>query len=188
MANHDLKIHLGCGKRVLPGFVHVDKADFAHIDHRHDVKLLPFFEDGCAELIYASHVLEYFDRQEATLVLKEWARVLKKGGTLRIAVPDFDALKEVYDGNKDLDMILGPLFGRMEIKTPKNPRTIYHKTVYNFRALKILLEKCGFEKIEKYDWKKTIQLKVDDHSQSYVPHMDKAKGKLISLNLEAKKA
>ena len=92
-----MKIHLGCGKRYIPSFVHVDIVDLPnHIDYRHNVAELPMFQDNSAELIYASHVFEYFDRQQATTVLAEWRRVLKSGGILRLAVPDFPALIEVY--------------------------------------------------------------------------------------------
>ena len=60
-----MKIHLGCGKRYLPGFVHVDLIDAPHIDYRHDVRTLPMFGDDGAELICACQALEYFDRTEA---------------------------------------------------------------------------------------------------------------------------
>ena len=72
------------------------------------------FEDEAAELIYSSHVLEYFDRIEALAVLNEWKRVLCPGGTLRVAVPDFQSLAELYSRDCRLDSILGPLYGRME--------------------------------------------------------------------------
>ena len=57
-----VKLHLGGGKRYFEGYVHVDLADYPHIDYRHDVKTLPMFKDDSISLIYASHVLEYFDR------------------------------------------------------------------------------------------------------------------------------
>ncbi|HAI38830.1 MAG TPA: methyltransferase, partial [Maribacter sp.] len=39
----------------------------------------------------------------------------------------------------------------------------------------------------KYDWRQTEHAKFDDHSQAYIPHMDKENGTLISLNIEAVK-
>jgi predicted SAM-dependent methyltransferase len=180
-----LKLHLGCGKRRLPGFVHIDLGDFPHLDYRHRVDRLEMFDDAAAELIYASHVLEYFDRVEARRVLAEWNRVLCPGGALRLAVPDFAALAEAYSTSGNLDVILGPLYGRMEISGAG--ALIYHKTVYDFASLKKLLEECGFAEVERYDWRKTIHLHFDDHSQAYLPHMDKQHGKLISLNVECRK-
>ncbi len=180
-----LKLHLGCGKRCLPGFVHVDLGDFPHIDHRRGVDQLDIFADDAAELIYASHVLEYFDRLEARRLLAEWRRVLCGGGVLRLAVPDFVALAEVYLEYGNLDLILGPLYGRMEMGG--TGRMIYHKTVYEFASLKKLLDECGFTDVRRYDWRQTIHRDYDDHSQAYIPHMDKEHGKLISLNVECVK-
>lgn len=183
-----LKLHLGCGRRNIPGFVHVDLCDMPHIDYKTAVDKLPMFADDSAELIYASHTLEYFDRIEAERVLQEWHRVLQHAGTLRVALPDFDALIEVYRRSNDLQRVLGPLYGRMEIDTQDGRRLLYHKTVYNFVHLKTLLEKCGFTNVRRYDWQNTIHKDYDDHSQAYYPHMDKERGILVSLNVEAHKA
>jgi ubiquinone/menaquinone biosynthesis C-methylase UbiE len=145
------------------------------------------FKDNTVDLIYSSHSFEYFDRQKAVSVLKEWRRVLKPGGTLRLAVPDFDKLIKVYQKTEKLEKILGPLFGRMEINTPDGPQMLYHKTVYSFSSLKIVLEENGFTGTRRYDWKETIHRDYDDHSQAYFPHMDKSNGTLLSLNIEAEK-
>ena len=91
-----IKLHLGCWKRNIPGFTNVDICDLPHVHHRRSAEDLSVFPTNSAELIYASHVFEYFDRQEAEKVLREWHRVLVPGGTLRIAVPDFEAITRVY--------------------------------------------------------------------------------------------
>ncbi len=56
-------------------------ADQEHYDfiQHHDAAQLPF-ADGSASIIYASHLLNYFDRGEAETVLAEWFRVLQPGG------------------------------------------------------------------------------------------------------------
>lgn len=182
-----LQLNLGCWHRYIPGFVHVDLCDMPHIDYKRSIDDLSMFEDASVELIYCSHCFEYFDRIKAAAVLKEWHRVLQPGATLRLAVPDFDQLLEVYRLSGELDRILGPLFGRMEIQTPSAKEVIYHQTVYTFDSLKKLLEENGFEGVHRYDWRETIHKDFDDHSQAYYPHMDKEKGILISLNVEAKR-
>lgn len=183
-----MQLHLGCGKRFIPGFIHIDLNDFPHIDYRHDIRDLPMISDNTVDLIYFCHGIEYFDRVEIIGVLKEWKRVLKKGGMLRLAMPDFEALVKVYKKFKDLDKVLGPLFGRWEIKDKEDRAEIlYHKTVYDFISVKKLLMSQGFKQVKKYDWRKTIHKDYDDYSQAYIPHMDKEKGILISLNIEAVK-
>jgi predicted SAM-dependent methyltransferase len=182
-----LKLHLGCWHRDIPGFTNVDLCDMPHIHHKTSIDRLPMIDDGSCELVYASHSLEYFDRQEADGVLSEWKRVLQPGGILRLAVPDFDALLEVYRRSGELRFLLGPLYGRMEIDAPSGKQMLYHKTVYNFAHLKALLEQHGFVNIRRYDWRETVHKDYDDHSQAYWPHMDKENGLLVSLNVEADK-
>jgi predicted SAM-dependent methyltransferase len=180
-----MKIHLGCWHRDIPGFTNVDLCDMPHIHYNSSIDSLPFFLDNSAQLIYCSHALEYFDRGEAKNVLNEWFRVLKPGGTLRLAVPDFRSLIKVYDETGDLNKILGPLFGKMQINSPNGIQMLYHKTTYDITSLSRLLEECGFIKPEKWDWKLTEHSNFDDHSQAYFPHMQKESGQLISLNLQA---
>mgnify|MGYP001318212254 CR=1 FL=1 len=185
-----MKLHLGCWHRYIPGFIHIDLCDFSHIDYKRSIDDLSIFKENSVTLIYSSHSFEYFDRERGIIVLKEWLRVLKPGGVMRLAVPNFDALIDIYNQTGDLENIIGPLYGRMKIETNKlqnNTKYIYHKTVYNFSDLKKLLLSVGFKNIKKYDWKKTIHNEYDDHSQAYYPHMDKENGILLSLNIEAEK-
>ena len=185
-----MKINLGCGKNYIPGFIHVDLDDYPYIDYRSDVKDLHFFSKNSADLIYSSHTLEYFDRIEAIEVLKEWYSVLKRGGVLRIAVPDFEAIIKVYKKYGDLNHrgILGPLYGRWPYKsTDEKEEIFYHKTVYDFDSIRKVLIEVGFKSIKRYDWQDTIHKEYDDYSQAYIPHLDKEKGILISLNVEANK-
>ena len=179
-----MKLHLGCGERYLEGFTHVDLAKYDHIDYEIPVDNLQIFSDNSIEEIYASHVIEYFDREEIKSVLKEWNRVLKKNGVLRIAVPNLPELIKVYETYNDLNNILGPLYGKWKIDN----KTIYHKTVYDEKSLTSVLEQAGFRDIRKWDWKTVfINKEYDDHSQAYFPHMDKENGIHISLNLECNK-
>ena len=119
-----MKLHLGCGERYLEGYTHIDLADFEHIDYKMPVDNLSIFENNSIDEIYASHVIEYFDRDEVKLLLKEWNRVLIDGGILRIAVPNFENLIKVYEMTGNIDNILGPLFGKWNAT---NENTIYHK-------------------------------------------------------------
>jgi len=181
----EVKLHLGCGTKFIPGFIHVDLISHPHIDHNVDICKLSMFEDGAVDLIYCSHALQYFDRNEAAQVLEEWHRVLKPGGTLRLAVTDFEAVVKIYRRYGDLEHrgILGPLYG----KWPVDGDRIYMKTTYDFDSLRRLLETADFKDVRRYDWRETIHEKHDDYSQAYIPHMDKENGILMSLNVEATK-
>lgn len=175
------KLHLGCGSKYIPGFIHVDLMDFDHIDYKRSVDDLSIFEDNSVDLIYACHVLEHFKRAEVDRVISEWYRVLGPNGILRIAVPGFEEIIECYQKYKDLNLVLGPLVGGQTYLYN------FHHIVFDFKTLSDRLKKAGFKSIYKYDWRKTEHADIDDFSQSYIPHMDKENGMLISLNVEAVK-
>lgn len=175
-----IKINIGCGWRNFgKEWIHIDGGDYEHLDYK-DITRLEF-ADNSVDLIYASHVIEYFDQEQIKEIFKEWKRVLKKQGTLRIAVPNFQAMAQLYCDKKiSLKQILGPLYGKMKM----GENLIYHKTVYDFDTIKTLLIECGFNNVSFYDWRETEHCAFDDHSQAYIPHMDKDNGTLISLNVE----
>jgi len=179
----ETKLHLGCGKRNFgPDWIHIDGGNHEHL-HSQDITELPF-EKNSVDLIYASHVLEYFDLEEAGEVLKEWRRALVPDGILRLAVPNFEAMARLYnDRSYSLDKFLGPLYGKM----PMGDQTIYHKTVYDLESLSNLLTENHFWGTHEYKWEDKDHSHIDDHSQAYLPHMDKENGILISLNVECRK-
>tara|TARA_R110001583_G_scaffold12547_2_gene55595 strand:- start:9543 stop:10079 length:537 start_codon:yes stop_codon:yes gene_type:complete len=178
-----MKLHLGCGCRNFGAdWIHIDGGDYDHLDYK-DITNLEF-SNNSVDLVYASHVLEYFDRDEAPSLLQEWYRVLKPQGILRIAVPDFHALSFLYQQNKvKLKDILGPLYGKMKM----GDHHIYHKTVYDRDTLGKALLDAGFKQHELYSWKETEHANFDDHSQAHIPHMHKEHGCLVSLNMEGLK-
>src|SRR5438128_2184161 len=159
-----MKLHLGCGKRYIPGYVHIDAVEYPHVDHVAAIDNLSFIADNSVDVIYNCHVLEHFKRKEVDRVLREWARALKPGGTLRISVPDFAQLCEVYQRYRDLELVKGALFGRQDY--------LYniHYNVFDYASLSESLKQAGLINIRRYDWAKTEHANVDDYSQAYVPH------------------
>jgi predicted SAM-dependent methyltransferase len=179
-----MKLNIGCGKRNFgKDWIHIDGSRYEHI-HSHDVINLPFDEDS-VDIIYASHVFEYFDREEANDVLKIWRKCLKQNGILRLAVPNFEMYAKLYIENKiTLDNCVGPLYGKWQMN---EGNIIYHKTTYDFKSLKKLLENNNFKNIQLWDWRNVDHGIYDDHSQSYIPHMNKEDGILMSLNIQCNK-
>ena len=179
-----MKINIGCGKRDFgTDWIHIDGSSYPHI-HSHDIVNLPF-EKNSVDLIYASHVFEYFDREEALAVLKKWKDVLKDGGVLRLSVPNFETFAQLYvNKGYSLDSFIGPLYGKWKMT---DTETIYHKTVYDYKSLKNILEQCQFTDVKSWNWRDVEHGCFDDYSQAYLPHMDKDNGTLLSLNVECLK-
>lgn len=180
--NNKMKLHIGCGEKNLPGYKYFDirKLD-DHIDYVGNADDLSQFEDNSIDEIYACHLLEHFGRNEVDMVLKEWHRVIKPDGILRIAVPDFEAITDEYKKNHDLAMLLGLLYGG------QNYEYNFHYCTFDFKNLKSRLEKVGFEDVQRYDWREFLPDGYDDFSRAYLPHMDFEHGRLMSLNVTAKK-
>ena len=179
-----MKLNIGCGKRNFgKDWIHIDGSEYDHI-HSHDIVNLPFTKNS-VDLIYASHVFEYFDREDANKVLNKWIDILKVGGILRLAVPNFEVYANLYNNNIiTLDQCLGPFYGKWNMT---DKETIYHKTIYDYKSLKKILEDNGLTDIRKWNWNEVSHKDMDDYSQSYIPHMDKDNGILMSLNIEATK-
>lgn len=173
-----MKLHLGCGAKVLKGFVNVDirSIDEVVVD---DVKLLSSFDSNSADLIYACHVLEHMYRHERLGVLRRWCEILKPGGILRVAVPDFDKVVHLYQNGESLENLIGFLYGGQDYEFN------FHYYCWDFKSLEQDLKSSGFSSVTRYEWRDTEHADVDDYSQSYWPHMEKDTGMLMSLNVEA---
>lgn len=171
-----MKLHLGCGHRRIEGWVNVDIAPSQEVDLVADVLSLPL-DDGCADIIYASHLLEHLEQSAVQPALLEWRRVLTPGGVLRLAVPDFANIAKRYLHEQDVRALWGMLVGRSGL--------LAHHSVWDRRGLTEELEAAGFSDVRPWDWRATDHAGVDDFSQAYWPHLDKRFGMQMSLNLEA---
>lgn len=179
------KIHLGCGVKHLPGWYHVDALDYDHVDHIGRVEDLSFIPDNSAGLIYACHLLEHFGRKTYMDPLREWFRVLRPGGVLRLAVPDFAAVVKVYAKGglvRGIEDVRGLVIGG------QRDQYDFHGIIFDEISLSSALKEVGFAQTRLWDWRTTEHSHMDDYSQSYLPHMDKENGTLMSLNLEAVKS
>jgi predicted SAM-dependent methyltransferase len=175
-----MKLHLGCGKRFLDGFTHVDAYDGEHIDVVCDIREIEkHFAAGSVEEIYASHVLEHFGRHEVQGIVDSWARLLCPGGRLRIAVPDLEAVFAHFAIHGDMPVVTGMLYGGQVNELD------YHKIGFTFRTLSDALARAGLPGAERYEWRDFLPEGKDDYSRSYLPHMDFENGRLMSLNVVA---
>jgi predicted SAM-dependent methyltransferase len=90
-----LRLNLGCGPDVRPGWVNVDldrRADL-QVDLRERVPL----PDGCASVIVAEHTFEHFSYpRDTTRFLAECRRLLQPGGLLALSVPDAEVVLRRY--------------------------------------------------------------------------------------------
>lgn len=83
------RLNLGCGDVQLDGY--------ENLDAKTGDCIFPLaVEPGTVDEVRASHVLEHFPFEHVGSVLTDWAKALRPGGTMKIAVPDFEAIAKSY--------------------------------------------------------------------------------------------
>lgn len=174
------KLHLGCGTKHIEGFTNIDIRYLPGVDEVNNIRFLRNYKNDSADLIYACHVLEHFSRWEYKNALTRWYEILKPGGVLRLAVPNFSAIASRYIQTGNLNEIMGLLYGGQDYDEN------YHYVTFDFNSLNNDLTSIGFSVVREYNHTKTEHALIDDFSQAYLPHLD-PNGKLMSLNIEAVK-
>lgn len=135
-----LKLHLGCGKVYLPGYINIDLIERGIVDMVADVRKLPY-QDSSAQVIESYHLIEHIPKNEVPPMLKEWIRVLTLGGRIITECPDLDKACQRYLNGEE--RLLEAIYGGQ--RWPSDA----HYYGYNFKRLKELLQKAGFSDIVK---------------------------------------
>lgn len=89
-------LNVGCGSHFHPDWVNVDMAPASGEVIAADVRKGLPFADKTFDAVYCSHVLEHLSRGDAANLLQHMHRVLRPGGTIRVAVPDLETLTREY--------------------------------------------------------------------------------------------
>jgi len=180
VADGSVYLHLGSGAINHPSFINVDAVPAPHIHHLRQIDDLSLFGNNTADLIYACHCLEHFSHSRIGAVLSEWHRVLKPGGVLRLSVPDFDLLLEIYrETGNDLNSILEVLMGKQDYKYN------FHMTAFTRQSLSDLLLKSDYTEVREWHPGSSELTSLPDFS-NYKLDVNGRKFP-ISLNLEAVK-
>lgn len=175
-----IRLHLGCGPRIIPGYVNLDIQPFPGVDLVADLRALPF-APGSIDFAYSCANIEHFGRHDWVDVLRHWGSVLKPGAVLRLSTADFAAVVERYREEGNIAELLGLVVGGQKDAWD------LHGMIFDFAHLAAGLEAAGFRDVRRYDWRETdlAAMGIDDFSQAYLPHMDKDNGRLMMLNVEA---
>lgn len=139
-----MKLHLGCGKRRMDGYINVDVPG-SGADVECDVQELPW-PDGVADEVLAVHVLEHIPMLNAALVVKEWARVLAPGGEMVLELPCRDKVfGMIAQGVDDPRLVLFPLYG-----DPRTHRTTadVHRWIWSKVEVALLMRDAGLVDIK----------------------------------------
>ena len=100
-----IRLDIGCGAKCSAGYSPWEIKDGKRAES------LEGIADGSVDAIRASHVLEHISYFQTVNVLREWARALRHGGTLEVAVPDFDKIVKAYSSGNGGEVLERYLMG-----------------------------------------------------------------------------
>lgn len=151
-----IKLNLGCGDKILNGYINVDVVD-ARAGKKPDIICdlhdLGLFETNSVDEILAVHVVEHFWQWEVIDILKEWVRVLKPGGKMILECPNLVSAAEEFLKNADIAAMGGPegqrsmwvFYGDPAWKDP----LMIHRWGYTPRSLAMVMKAAGLNNLQQ---------------------------------------
>jgi len=137
-----LKLNIGAGPVRIEGYTDIDRLN------GDEAYPLTGYEDDSVEEIRASHILEHFGHAEILAVMQEWVRVLKPGGKIYVAVPDFNYIASTYKNGSTEDKSRLMLFTfAMGGQTTKDD---FHRSMFDEPMLRELMAALGLRSIHKW--------------------------------------
>lgn len=155
-ADGRVRLNLGCGDKLLPGYVNVDFAASRKgcaPDLLADLRALPFGGDHADEIL-AVHVIEHFYPWEAEALLRHWRDILRPGGRLVLECPNIlsaarallaDPGRAARAQGKDGQRAMWPLYGDPSWRDP----LMCHRWGYTPETLAELLTACGLRAVRQ---------------------------------------
>ena len=136
-----LRLNIGCGHKPDPEYLNVDRRSLPGVDIVAEADALPF-EPGSLREIYAAHFLEHFTQARLPKILAYWRDLLVPEGTLRVVVPDAEAMIAAYmQGHMSFHDLREVTFGAQDYDDD------FHQTMFTPGSLSQLLAQSGFARV-----------------------------------------
>jgi predicted SAM-dependent methyltransferase len=152
------RLQLGAEGAPLPGWLCVDHRlkprGVVYLDAR---RPLPF-DDAVFDCIFSEHFIEHFTWDDGARLLAECRRVLRPGGTLRVATPDLGALAGLYGADDpETERYVAwqtDKLGDAELHRPEFAINLAfygygHRFLYGGATLELALRRAGFAELER---------------------------------------
>ena len=157
------KLQLGSGRSNFPGWLNTDYwAKPPHFLYVNVCRRLPF-GDHQFDRIFSEHMIEHVTQEQGWHFLQECFRVLKPGGRVRLETPDLERMCRLYrpDLTPEETAYLqhhrdtwNPFRDRERptrcIVLNNIMRYAGHQFLYDEEYLRMVLERAGFEQIERH--------------------------------------
>ena len=156
----EMKLHIGCGARIEPGWENIDLSGPLPVRCL-DVRYGLPYPDKSVQYIYCEHFLAHLTLAEGMAFLAECARVLMLDGVLRISVPSLRQLVDMYvKGNTKFAEVVGWLPATPCDMLNEGMRSWGHQYMYDAEKLREVLVAAGFTLVMPMEYAKTDILEM----------------------------
>lgn len=160
-----IKLNLGCGKDIKIGYHNIDINPVDNRIVKSDIINLPQYQNNSVDEVLLNQVLEHLNNRDLRPALKEWHRIIKKGGKIIITVPNIIGTVKSFLENRlntlgfskhyknwsPEEVVFQMIYGRADIFGDDEPEAQQHKTGFCYNRLKRFLEECGFKIVKAND-------------------------------------
>jgi predicted SAM-dependent methyltransferase len=143
MKNNSLKIIVGAGTVKMAGWISLQ---FKDLDIRNYFSWIRLFRPNSIDAILTEHTLEHLTIEEAKAAIRNFYIFLKKGGYVRVAVPDGFNRNANY-----LNWVSPSSRGEKWLSNFRDKDEPNHKTLWNYRTLCGLFAQNNF-KVFLLEW------------------------------------
>jgi SAM-dependent methyltransferase len=156
------KLQLGAGMTPLPGWLNTDL-----VPQGNGVVFLdatrPFpMRDESFDYVFSEHQIEHVTLEQGERMLRECFRVLKRGGTMRLATPSLEAMVALSTDTPSqlqrhyIRTVTDQYFPHLDlyegaVLTNNMLRNWGHRFVYDRRTLRAVLTRAGFVDVTFHD-------------------------------------
>lgn len=161
--SNEPKLHIGCGPFIKEGWLNVDINPHKGAEFLDASADFPF-PDESFHFVFSEHLLEHLDYFGGKNLITESYRVLKRGGVLRLAIPNLDFLIQLYLHPEkriskryiEWSVMHYSSWLHDDFVKQQIPASVIvnhymhawgHKMVYDKELLTSMLKRAGFEKI-----------------------------------------
>ncbi len=149
----ELKVVVGSSEVFEPGWI---PSEWHFLNLLKEEQWLTYFEENSLSNVLAEHVWEHLTPEDGKVAVRTCYRFLKKGGRLRIAVPDGFHPNPSY-----IEHVKPGGIG---------PGADDHKILYTYKSMSAILEQAGYkvELVEYFDENGTFHQNAWDKEQGFI--------------------
>lgn len=152
-----IKLNVGCGTDYKEGWINIDNnsdENIERLDLNFDLRNPLPFKDKSVDYIFNEHFIEHLTIEESQQAIKDFMRVLKPGGVMRIAMPNLEESIEIYADKNWKKRGFIKEHGLQFVETPAELLNMSfrwwgHKWLYDWTELRRRLKQAGYRNVKR---------------------------------------